>query len=290
MSVYPIIMNQTKFTHRDSLKYPYEERALQFGDGVYEVIRIYQGEYHLLKEHVDRLFRSAEAVKIKLDVSHEKLTDLLLKLLQKNEMTTDGKMYLQVSRGSAPRDHVFPGEDVTANMYAYIEDFPRNVELLRNGVSTITHRDVRWEYCYIKSLNLLPNVLAKQEAKEQGGYEAILHKDGLVTECSSSNVYMVKDGEIYTHPATNNILHGCVRMRVEDFSKELNIPFKEEAFQVEDIQLADELFLTSSTSEIMPIVKVDNTEIKDGKPGTITRQLQEAFEKDANITENKIHA
>ena len=290
MSVYPIILNQTKFTHRDSLKYPYEERALQFGDGVYEVIRIYQGEYHLLKEHVDRLFRSAEAVKIKLDITHKELTDLLLELLERNQMEEDGKMYLQVSRGSAPRDHVFPADDVSANMYAYMEDFPRNVELLKNGVSTITHRDVRWEYCYIKSLNLLPNVLAKQEAKEHGGYEAILHKDGLVTECSSSNVYMVKDGEIYTHPATNNILHGCVRMRVEDFAKELNLPFKEEAFKVEDIQTADEMFLTSSTSEIMPIVKVDNTEIENGKPGKITKQLQEAYEKDANITKNKINA
>ncbi|MFA1819866.1 D-amino-acid transaminase [Virgibacillus oceani] len=289
MSVYPIILNQTRFTHRDSLKYPYEERALQFGDGVYEVIRIYQGEYHLLKEHVDRLFRSAEAVKIKLDITNKELTDLLLELLEKNEVTEDGKMYLQVSRGSAPRDHIFPA-DVTANMYGYIEDFPRNVELLKNGVSTITHRDVRWEYCYIKSLNLLPNVLAKQEAKEHGGYEAILHKDGLVTECSSSNVYMIKDGEIFTHPASNNILHGCVRMRVEDFAGELKIPFKEEAFEVEDIQIADELFLTSSTSEIMPIVKVDNTQINDGKPGEITRRLQEAYEKDANITKHKINA
>jgi D-alanine transaminase len=283
MSVYPIILNQTQFTHRDSLKYPYEERALQFGDGVYEVIRIYQGKYHLFEEHVDRLFRSAEAIKIKLDITKDELTDLLLELLHKNEMDKDGKMYLQVSRGSAPRDHVFPADDIAANMYAYIEDFPRNVELLKNGVNTITHRDVRWEYCYIKSLNLLPNVLAKQEAKEQGGYEAILHRDGIVTECSSSNVYMVKDGEIYTHPAANNILHGCVRMLVEDSSKELNIPFKEEAFKVEDIQMADELFLTSSTSEVMPIVKVDNIEIKDGKPGKITKQLQEAFEKDANI-------
>jgi D-alanine transaminase len=283
-------MKQTKFTHRDNLKYPYEERASQFGDGVYEVIRIYQGKYYLLKEHVDRLFRSAEAIKIKLDITHREITDLLLELLERNEMTEDGKMYLQVSRGSAPRDHVFPGDDITANMYAYIEDFPRNQELLKNGVSTITHPDVRWEYCYIKSLNLLPNVLAKQEAKEQGGFEAILHKDGLVTECSSSNVYMVKEGTIYTHPASNNILYGCVRMRVEDFAKDLNIPFKEEAFKVEDIQTADELFLTSSTSEIMPVVKVDNKQIMDGKPGKITKQLQAAYEKDANITKNKINA
>ncbi|APC47377.1 D-amino-acid transaminase [Virgibacillus halodenitrificans] len=283
MSVYPIILAQDKFTHRDELNYPYEERGLQFGDGVYEVIRIYNGDYYLLNEHVDRLFRSAEAIKINLSLTKDELKKLLLELLTKNKMTADGKVYLQVSRGSAPRDHVFP-LNVPANMYAYLQDLPRNLENLENGVCTITQRDVRWENCYIKSLNLLPNVLAKQEAKEQGCYEAILHRDGLVTECSSSNAYLVKDGKIHTHPATNNILHGCVRMRVEKFANDLNIPFIEEGFSVEDIAMADEIFLSSSTSEVMPVIKVDNKEINDGKPGTITRKLQDAYIADANIT------
>ncbi|PAV29795.1 D-amino-acid transaminase [Virgibacillus profundi] len=282
MSVYPIIMTQEKFTHRENLKYPYEERGLQFGDGVYEVIRIYKGSYYLLKEHVDRLFRSAEAIKIKLLFTKEELTDLLLELLEKNNMKNDGKVYLQVSRGSAPRDHVFP-VNVPANIYAYIQDLSRNLEALENGVSTITHRDIRWENCYIKSLNLLPNVLAKQEAKEQGSYEAVLHKDGFVTECSAANVYMVKDGKIYTHPVANNILNGCVRMRIETFTEDLNIPFNEEGFSVEDIALSDEMFLSSSTSEITPIIKVDNSQIGNGEPGKITRLLQEAYKKDANI-------
>ncbi|WP_373895580.1 D-amino-acid transaminase [Virgibacillus sp. CBA3643] len=282
MSVYPVIMTQTTFTDRDNLTYPYEERGLQFGDGVYEVIRIYNGTYYLLNEHVDRLYRSAKAVKIEITSSKEELTNLLIGLLVKNDMTTDGKLYLQVTRGSAPRDHVFP-MDVAANMYAYITDAPRNTTNLENGVSVITERDVRWEYCYIKSLNLLPNVLAKQAAKEQGSYEAILHKDGLVTECSSSNVYLVKDGEIYTHPATARILHGCVRMRIEQFARDLSIPFNEEGFAVEDIALADELFLSSSTSEITPIVKVDDQQIADGKPGKVTKQLQEAYVEDADI-------
>src|SRR5690625_4065554 len=139
-------------------------------------------------------------------------------------MTTDGKVYLQVTRGAAPRDHVFP-ENTHANIYAYVQDLPRKLENLENGVCTITQPDVRWENCYIKSLNLLPNVLAKQAAKEAGCYEAILHKDGLVTECSSSNVFMVKDNKIYTFPATKRILHGCVRMRVQQFAADLNLLF-----------------------------------------------------------------
>ncbi|WP_164669658.1 D-amino-acid transaminase [Virgibacillus doumboii] len=289
MSVYPILLSQSKFMHRDSLTYPYEERGLQFGDGVYEVIRIYNGNYYLIDEHVNRLFRSADAVKIELPFAKQELTSLLLDLLDKNTMTTDGKLYLQVTRGSAPRDHVFP-ENVGPNVYAYIQDFPRNLENLTDGVSTITQRDTRWENCYIKSLNLLPNVLAKQAAKENGCYEAILHQDGLVTECSSSNIYLVKDGTIYTHPATKSILHGCVRMRVEKFAGDLNIPFVEEPFSTDDIKDADELFLSSSTSEIMPVVKVDGSIINNGNPGKITRQLQEAYESDAKIVNNSVSA
>ncbi|WP_284139546.1 D-amino-acid transaminase [Virgibacillus sp. LDC-1] len=289
MSVHPVILTQSKFLHRDSLKFPFEERGLQFGDGIYEVIRIYAGKYYLLEEHVDRLFRSIEAIKIKLPLTKKELTEQLLELLEKNSMDGDGKVYLQVTRGSAPRDHVFP-ENVDANIYAYVQDLPRNLAKLENGVSVITLQDIRWDYCFIKSLNLLPNVLAKQEAKENGCYEAILHKNGLVTEGSSSNVYLVKDGTIYTHPATKNILHGCVRMAVERFTKELDIPLIEEAFTLEDIADADELFLTSSTSEVLPIIKVNQDFVQDGKPGKITRLLQQAYEKDANLTKQTVSA
>ncbi|WP_106498173.1 D-amino-acid transaminase [Lentibacillus sp. Marseille-P4043] len=287
MSIYPIILSQTKFAHRDSLQYPFEERGLQFGDGIYEVIRIYHGEYYLLEEHVSRLFRSAEAVKIQLPFEKEELKTLLNTLLTKNDVQTDAKVYLQVTRGSAPREHTFP-VGVAANAYVYVKALPRNLEFLENGVGAITQRDVRWENCYIKSLNLLPNVMAKQEAKEHGCYEAILNRDGFVTECSSSNVYLVKNGEIFTHPATRNILHGCVRIRVEQFANRLGIPFNEDGFSVTDIETADELFLSSSTSEIMPIVTVDDKPVADGKPGKITQQLQEAYVIDANIETKKV--
>ncbi|MDY0407771.1 D-amino-acid transaminase [Virgibacillus soli] len=283
MTVYPVVLSQSKFIHRDNLSYPFEERGLQFGDGVYEVIRVYRGTYHLLKEHVDRLFRSAEAIKLALPFTNEQLIASLLELLKRNDMKTDGKVYLQATRGSAPRDHVFP-KGVVANVYAYVQNLDRNLVNLQQGVSVLTHEDIRWEYCFIKSLNLLPNVLAKQTAKEKNCYEAILHKDGKVTECSSSNVYLVKDGTIYTHPTTKQILHGCVRMAVERFAKDLDIPFVEEAFMLDDIQDADELFLTSTTSEVLPIITVDGETIRDGKPGSITRRLQKAYEMDANIS------
>ncbi|GAB4073877.1 D-amino-acid transaminase [Barrientosiimonas marina] len=284
MSVYQTILSQTDFTERDDLTYPFEERGLQFGDGIYEVIRIYQGSFYLLTEHVNRLFRSAAAIKLQLPFSKQTITNQLQELLAKNAMTTDGIVYLQATRGSAPRTHAFPAADTPANVYAYVKDMPRKREEIINGVSAITQRDIRWENCYIKSLNLLPNVLAKQEAQENGCFEAILERDGRVTEGSSSNLYLVKDHHIYTHPATNQILNGCVRMRVKQFAADLEYPLTEEAFSPEAIANADELFLTSSTSEVMPIVMVNGKPIADGQPGSITRQLQTAYEADAQIS------
>lgn len=282
MSNYSIIMTQGSFAHKDSLLVPYEERAVQFGDGVYEVIRVYDGKPYLLEEHIERLYRSLDAIRIKLNIDYPTLIKLLQDLLEKNNMSSDGNIYLQVSRGSAPRAHVFP-ENTEPNIFAYVYDQTRHLEKLVNGVHAISLPDERWANCHIKSLNLLPNILAKQTAQENSCYEAILQVDGKVTEGSSSNIYLVKDGNIYTHPATKSILHGCVRMAVERFSHQLNIPFNEEAFTIEDISSADELFLTSSTSEVIPIVKVDNHAVADGKVGEITKKLQEAYNIDAGI-------
>ncbi|MGR9050981.1 D-amino-acid transaminase [Halobacillus faecis] len=284
MTIYDYILTENDFVKQDTLKYPFEERGLQFGDGIYEVIRVYNGNYYLIDEHIDRLYRSAAAVKIDVPFKKEEMYEQLDELLKKNGITGDAKVYLQITRGSAPRDHAFP-DQTQANLYAYVKDLPRPASYLRDGVSAITQEDVRWDWCYIKSLNLLPNVLAKQTAKEHGCYEAILHKNGEVTECSSSNVYFVRQGKVYTHPAKKNILHGCVRMRVEAFCKRENIEFIEEAFQVEDLAYADELFLSSSTSEVMPILKVDGQTIGDGQPGSVTRKLQKCYEADAQINQ-----
>lgn len=284
MAVYPIIMSQSKFVHRDTLQYPYEERGLQFGDGVYEVIRIYNGKYYLLTEHIERLFRSLTAIKINLSFTKKEVINLLNNLLSKNSMVNDGIVYLQVTRGSAPRNHLFP-KNTKPNFYAYVKDAARDLNKIEHGVSTITLPDTRWKYCYIKSLNLLPNILAKQEADDNDCHEAILYtEDKTVTECSASNVYLVKNKKIYTHPATESVLHGCVRLVVEKFAKELNIPFIEQSFTTDDIDSAEELFLTSSSSEIMPIIKVNNKHVGNGLPGPISKQLQQAYEIDAQIT------
>ncbi|PBB05369.1 D-amino-acid transaminase [Salimicrobium humidisoli] len=283
MSLYDWILTGKEFVDKNDLSYPFEERGLQFGDGVYEVIRIYEGEYYLIDEHVERLYRSAAAIKIDVPFQKQELYAHLHELLNKNSVRNDATMYLQLTRGSAPRDHAFP-LNTEANLYAYVKDFARDTDSLEEGASAITMEDIRWEWCYIKSLNLLPNVLAKQNAKELGAKEAILHKDGMVTEGSSSNIYLVREGKVYTHPATKRILGGCVRMKIEEFCKEADIPFIEEAFRIEDFKGADEVFMTSSTSEVQPLTKVDEVTIGDGRPGPVTRKLQASYEKDAGIT------
>lgn len=281
--MYTIILSQDKFVHKDALQFPIEERGLQFGDGVYEVIRIYGGKPYLLDEHIARLYRSSKAIYLVLKETKERLKEQLLHLINVNEMVDDGFIYLQVTRGTAARDHSFP-KQVEPNLYAYIKKRERPTSLIANGVKTITFPDERWENCYIKSLNLLPNVLAKQKATEEDAYEAILHRNQTVTEGSSSNIFLVKDGIVYTHPESKRILNGCVRSVVIQFAKENGIPLREQAFSLEDMYDADEMFLTSSISEVLPIVQINDHQIAKGKPGAISKKLQRAYEGDAQIT------
>ncbi|WP_077310425.1 D-amino-acid transaminase [Terribacillus halophilus] len=281
MSLYNYVWTQNGITAKDSLVYPFEERGLQFGDGIYEVIRIYQGNYDLLEAHIDRLYRSAEAIRLKVPFNKETIIASLQELAEKNAVQTDAKVYLQITRGSAPREHTFP--DVPSNLYAYIEESPRPVAQLKQGVRTILAEDIRWDLCYIKSLNLLPNILAKQTAKEKGAFEAILHRNDKVTEGSSSNVFIVKDNVLYTHPAAKNILHGCVRNRVLTLAAESALEVQETIFSTQQLLDADEVFITSTTSEVMPVIEVNGNRICNGEPGVITRRLQLAYEKVSEI-------
>ncbi|PAD34916.1 D-amino-acid transaminase [Terribacillus saccharophilus] len=281
MSLYDYLLTQDGIITKESLLYPFEERGLQFGDGVYEVIRIYQGTFDLLEEHIDRLYRSAEAIRLEVPFAKDALIASLHQLSEKNDVQTDAKLYLQITRGSAPREHSFP--DVPSNFYAYMEPSERPVSPLQQGVRAVLADDIRWDLCYIKSLNLLPNILAKQTAKEKGAFEAILHKNGTVTEGSSSNVFIIKDKILFTHPAAENILHGCVRSRVLALALKAGLQVKETAFTTDQLLQADEVFITSTTSEIMPVIEIEGSLIGNGKPGSDTRTLQLAYEKESGI-------
>lgn len=257
-----------------------EDRGYQFGDGVYEVIRVYDGKLFTGEEHVERLFASAGKIKLEIPFSREEVLSLTRELIRENGVKL-GSVYMQVTRGTASRSHIFPDPSRTKGVFtAYSTEVPRPEKALENGVAAITADDIRWLRCDIKSLNLLPNVLAKQEAADQGCYEAILHRSGTVTEGSSSNVYIVKDEKVITHPATNLILNGITRQVVLKLCAENNILFAEEEYRVEELLQADEIFITSTTSEIMPVVKVDGIQVGDGKPGSVTRRLQALFQEE----------
>lgn len=256
-----------------------EDRGHQFGDGVYEVIRVYNGQLFTAQEHLKRFFKSAANIRITLPFTEEELLDLLTDLVKKNELTL-GTIYMQVTRGTAPRNHLFPAADVKPTLIAYTKKVERPVAVMTEGVKAILQDDIRWLRCDIKSLNLLGNLLAKQEANEQGAFEAILHRDQMVTEGSASNVMIVQGGVVRTHPANHLILGGITRQVILELCRVNEIAVNEEPFTVDDLLLADEVFIASTTVEIGPIVEIDGKPIGSGKPGELTRKLQQFFQQE----------
>lgn len=261
----------------DEIKIDKEDRGYQFGDGVYEVIRVYDGEMFTPEEHIDRFYLSAEKIRITVPYTKHKLHQLLHELVEANNINT-GNVYFQITRGAASRVHYFPGDEVLPILTGNAKEAPRPVENIEKGVNAIFAEDIRWLRCDIKTLNLLGAVLAKQEAHEKGCYEAILHRGETITEGSSTNVFGIKDGVLYTHPADHFILHGITRRVVLACAEEIGLPIKEQAFTKDACLQMDELFVTSTTSEITPVITVDGTKINSGNVGEWTRKLQSQFE------------
>lgn len=252
-----------------------EDRGYQFGDGIYEVIKVYGGEAFTLNEHLERFYTSAEKIKLVIPYKKDELNILLRELVNKNNLGT-GHIYLQITRGTSPRQHHFP-ENTSPVLVANVKENTRPLANFEHGVKTTILDDIRWLRCDIKTLNLLGPVLAKQEAYEKGCYEAILHRDGVVTEGASSNVHAIKDGVLYTHPVNNLILNGITRNVMLECAKEIGLLVKEEGFTLDQLMVMDEVIITSTTSEITPVIEIDDQVVGTGKPGEWTRKLQNQF-------------
>ncbi len=265
-----------ELSKRDTITVDIEDRGYQFGDGIYEVVRVYNGRLFTWKEHVERLYASAEKIRMIIPYTMEEMKVMIEKLIEKNQLI-DGTIYVQLTRGIAPRNHAFPGSGVQAVLVAYTRLGERPVKLMEEGVDTLIIEDKRWLHCDIKSLNLLGNVLAHQEALDAGCYEAILHRDGIITEGSHTNVSIVSNGTVYTHPANNLILNGISRRVMLKACESQSIPFKEQAFTVEQLMKADEVFITSTTLEITPVRRINGQPAGVEGQYTVIRQLQEAF-------------
>ena len=264
---------EEKFIPINEKVIPIQERGHQFGDGVYEVIRVYRQIPFLLNEHLDRLERSAHAILLKLPFTRDRMNVIIHEGICRSGID-EAEVYLQVTRGIAPRIHSFP--KATPQFSMTVREARKFDPIKRNhGINVWLTDDERWANCYIKSLNLLPNVLAKQIAVSNGADEAILTKEGNITEGSSSNVFVIKDQIVYTPPATKNILHGITRATVLKICQNLNVICKEKNFDVPFLLDADEVFITSTSYEIMPIAFINNHELPKSK--TLTKQLQKEY-------------
>ncbi|ARW38213.1 MULTISPECIES: D-amino-acid transaminase [Bacillus] len=253
-----------------------EDRGYQFGDGVYEVIRVYNGALFGLREHIVRLFRSAAEIGIALPFSAEDIEWDLQKLVQENKLI-DGGVYIQTTRGKAPRKHQYDkGLEPQTTAYTFSVKKPENEQ--KAGAQAITAEDKRWLRCDIKSLNLLYNVMIKQKAYEAGAYEAVLIRDGAVTEGTSSNVYAVINGTVRTHPANELILNGITRIKLLELMKENGIEVREKPLTEDELRGADEIFISSTTSELIPIVTLDGKPVGSGAPGPVAKTILEAFQ------------
>ncbi|MCM3708838.1 MULTISPECIES: D-amino-acid transaminase [Cytobacillus] len=262
---------------RSEAKVDIEDRGYQFGDGVYEVIRIYNGKMFTGDEHLERLLESGRKIELNIPYSKDELKQMLIEMIERNNLE-QGIVYMQFSRGTSPRNHAYPSAEVSPVLTAYTRETTRPISSMRNGVKAILIEDIRWLRCDIKSLNLLGNIMAKQKAAQSGCFEAIQHRGDIVTEGSSSNIGIVKDGTLYTHPATNLILNGITRRKINEICRENGITLEETAFTKEDLLAADEVFMSSTSAEVTPIIEIEGKLIGNGSPGPITHKLQKLFE------------
>ena len=257
-----------------------DDRAFLFSDGIYEVIEVFEGALFDERGHLDRLARSARELRLNLPLGEAALRFVLRELVARNRVRF-GHVYLQITRGAARRAHVFPPEGTPTTLAAFAErhDPAAADAKARRGVAAITVPDIRWKRPDIKTVSLLPNVLAKQQAAEAGAYEAwLVNADGFVTEGASSNAWIVDcEGALVTHPEDSSILSGITRARILKIARANNLPVVERAFTVAETHAAREAFISGATTLVMPVVRLDGRPIGAGAPGEVALGLRAAF-------------
>ncbi|MGH7165741.1 MAG: D-amino-acid transaminase [Nitrospiraceae bacterium] len=253
-----------------------EDRGYQFGDGVYEVIRTYRGVPFHLEAHLARLERSAKAIHLPVSFRAREWTEYIAQGIRLAGYA-ESKAYLQLTRGVAPRDHHFPDVVRPTAVMTIREMRPLDPALRAEGVGVMTGEDLRWGRCDIKSVNLLPNVMARQRAKEAGAFEAVFVREGKVTEGAVSNVMLVRGGTVVTAPEGPHILSGVTRGIVLSLARKEGVPVEERDIGLEELRRADEVFLTGTTVEVLPVVRVDGVPVGSGQPGPLTACLSARF-------------
>jgi D-alanine transaminase len=252
------------------------DRGFLFGDAVYEVLRVYWGRPWLVAEHWERLARSMDAVRlggVDLDRLHRRMLDTIAA-----GPFREATVYIQLTRGVAPRSHPFPAGAAPTEILWVSEFNDPYVEARKSGAGVILQPDLRWERCDVKSTNLLANVLAMQSAKEAGCVEALLYlADGGLTEGTHSSLFGVRHGTLVTAPNGPSVLPGCTRRLLFRLASKLDVPVQERLLRRDELPEVAELFLSGTTTEVLPVVRVDGKPVGDGTPGPVTRRLQEAY-------------
>jgi D-alanine transaminase len=256
---------------------PVLDRGFIFGDGVYEVIPVYGGRLFRFREHLTRLENSLRAVRIANPLDSAGWQQMLQQLVEQND-GGDLSMYLQVTRGAAKRDHALPA-NVTPTVFAMCNPLvPPAAEVLEQGVSAISLDDIRWQHCHIKAISLLPNILLRQQALDQDAAEAILIRDGVATEGAASNLFAVLDGVLTTPPKGPTLLPGITRDLVLELAASNHIPHQEADITLDALRNAEEIWLTSSTKEILPVTRFDGKAVADGKPGPLFQRMLNLYQ------------
>jgi D-alanine transaminase len=275
----PTVYLNGAYVPRSKAMIPVEDRGFTFGDGIYEVVRVIEGRIFGWEGHAARMADGLAGLRIDpAGTESATLKAVCEKLVKDNGLATgEATVYLQVSRGAAPRTHHFPPAGTKTTIFGIAAAFKPNMAMRENGAKGITMADIRWSRCDLKTVNLLGPVLARQAAQEAGAYEAILHRDGVVTEGAATNAFMVVGGVLRTYPLSNYILPGITRAVLLEIVRELGIAFSERPVTLRELPSVDELFVCGTTTDVQAIVELDGRPVGNGKPGAITVRLRDAL-------------
>ncbi len=269
-----------RYVPHDHARVSIDDRGYQFADGVYEVCEVFHGALVDEARHMERLTRSLAELRIASPLSAGAMRIVLREVVERNKVS-NGYVYLQVTRGVAPREHTFPQGQVAPSLVvtAHAVDPAKSASVAEKGVAVVTMPDIRWRRVDIKTISLLPNVLARQEAKEKGAYEAwLLDSDGMITEGAASNAWIVdRSGTIVTRFLDHSILRGITRTTLIDIIRSLGLALEERKFSRAEALSAGEAFITGATTLVTPVVVLDDQPIGDGRPGPVTRKLRALY-------------
>jgi D-alanine transaminase len=269
-----------EFLPRERATLSVDDRGFIFGDGIYEVTRAVNGRLFEADRHMRRLQYGLRGIGIDSRLTPDEIVDIHYRLIQENGLTTgEATVYLQITRGAAPRTHYFPPASTPPTVFLSASPFTPNRAQREQGGTAVSYPDIRWSRCDLKTVNLLGAVLAKQHAVAAGSLEAVFIRDGVITEGSHTNVFGVIDGELRTYPRSNYILPGITRDVVLELAVEEGVNVRETPILQQEIGRLDELFVTGTTSDVTPIVQLDGRPIGSGQPGSITRQLGAALDR-----------